>query len=232
MFTGINLASNSHGNRYDYRCRDDKTKKAMNADNKFPVNWFDLVVVAVLVVGFLRGRKRGLSQELVDLIQWIAIICVGAFLYLPVGQMFAQFTSSSLLFSYVFVYLGIAVVIKLFFVIAKRGVGGKLVGSDVFKGAEYYLGMVAGMVRFACVLILILAVLHSRYFSPEEIAADDKMQKEVYGSKFFPGFHATQLKVFENSLSGTFVEKQLSFLLITPTAGKSEKFKQKEYSPL
>ena len=137
----------------------------MNADNKFPVNWFDLVVVAVLVVGVLRGRKRGMSQELVDLIQWIAIICGGAFLYLPVGKMFAQTTSSSLLFSYVFVYLGIAVVIKLFFLMIKRSAGGKLVGSDVFGGAEYYLGMFAGMVRFACVLLLVLAVLHSRYFT-------------------------------------------------------------------
>ena len=58
------------------------------------------------------------------------------------------------------------------------------------------------------------------------------MKKEVYGSKFFPGYHATQLEVFENSLSGTFVEKQLSFLLITPTAGKTEAFKLKEFNPL
>jgi len=173
-----------------------------------------------------------MSQELVDVIQWIVIICGGAYLYLPVGEWFAATTSSGLLFSYTAVYLGLAVIIKIFFVTVRRGVGGKLVGSDVFKGAEYYLGMFAGLVRFACVLIMILAVLHSRYFTPAEIAADDKMQKEVYGSDFFPGLHALQLEVFENSLSGNFVQKQLAFLLIKPTVGKSEKFKQREYSPL
>ncbi|MBI3853468.1 MAG: CvpA family protein [Verrucomicrobia bacterium] len=204
----------------------------MNADHRFPVNWFDLVVVAVLVVGVLRGRKRGMSQELVDLIQWLAIICGGAFLYQPLGQTFAQFTSSGMLFSYVFVYLLIAVVIKLFFMMIKHSIGGKLVGSDVFGGAEYYLGMPAGMVRFACVLMMALALLNARSFTAEEIAADDKFQNDVYGSKFFPGLNALQNEVFENSLSGSFVKKQLEFLLITPTAPSNRKFKLKEFNPL
>ena len=109
----------------------------MSADGKFPLNWFDLVVVAVLVVGVLRGRKRGMSQELVDVIQWIVIIGGGAYLYLPIGQWFAETTSSSQLFSYVAVYIGLAILIKLLFLVIRRGVGGKLVGSDVFKGAEW-----------------------------------------------------------------------------------------------
>ena len=104
-------------------------------------------------------------------------------------------------------------------------------GSDVFKGGEYYLGMAAGLVRFACVVMLMLAVLNARYFSPEEIAADDSFQKDVYGSKFFPGVSALQKEVFEHSLSGSFVKKQLEFLLITPTAPRKGGFKLKEFNP-
>lgn len=202
----------------------------MNAGDKFPVNWVDLVIVAILVLGVLRGRKRGMSQELVDVIQWITIIFSGAFLYQSIGQTFAQLTSSSMLFSYIFVYLWIAVVIKLFFVMIKHSVGGKLMGSDIFGGSEYYLGMAAGMVRFLCVLMLILAVLNARYYSPEEIAADDKFQQELYGSKYFPGLSAVQRHVFQNSLSGSFVKNQLEFMLIKPTAPRRDGFKLKEFA--
>jgi uncharacterized membrane protein required for colicin V production len=203
----------------------------MNAGNKLPVNWFDLAVVALLVVGVFRGRKRGMSQELVDLIQWIAIIFGGAFLYLPIGQMFAQLTSSGMLFSYVFVYVWIAVATKILFVIIKQSVGARLVGSDLFGGAEYYLAMGAGLLRFGCMLLMSLALLNARYFSPAEIAAVDKMEKEVYGSNFFPGLNALQGDVFENSLSGSFVKKQLEFMLIKPTAPRQGGFKLKEFTP-
>ena len=203
----------------------------MNLDYKVPLNWFDLAALVVLLLGVLRGRKRGMSQELVDLVQWAVIICGGTFLYQPVGQMFAQLTSSSLLYSYVSAYLGIAVIIKLFFLAIKHSVGGKLVGSDVFRGGEYYLGMAAGMMRFACALLLTLAVLNARYFSPEEIAADEKFQKDVYGSTFFPGVSELQKEIFRQSLSGSFVKNHLEFILITPTAPRKDGFKQKEFTP-
>ena len=190
----------------------------MTLDNKFPLNWFDALLLIILIVGVLRGRKRGMSQELVDLFQWIGIICGGAFFYKPLGDTFALSTSSGRLFSYIFVYILIAVSIKLFFLLIKRSAGGKLVGSDVFGGAEYYLGMIAGLVRFACVLLMVLALLNARYFSSEEIAEDARFQNDVYGSKLFPGLHTVQQQVFENSLSGSFIKKQLEFLLITPTS--------------
>ena len=203
----------------------------MNVGNKLPVNWFDLLVVALLVVGVFRGRKRGMSQELVDLIQWMVIIFGGAFLYMPIGQMFAQLTSSGMLFSYVFVYVWIAVATKILFLIIKQSVGARLVGSDIFGGAEYYLAMGAGLLRFGCMLLMSLALLNARYFSPAEIAADNKMQKEVYGSNFFPGLNALQQDVFENSLSGSFVKKQLEFMLIKSTPPRQSGFKLKEFTP-
>ncbi len=203
----------------------------MNAGNKFPVNWFDLLVVALLVVGVFRGRKRGMSLELLDLIQWLVIIFAGAFLYKPIGEMFAQMTSTGMLFSYLFVYVWIAVATKILFIIIKQTIGARLVGSDLFGGAEYYLAMVAGLLRFGCMVMMSLALLNARYFSPAEIAADEKMKKEVYGSDFFPGLSTLQNEVFENSLSGSFVKKQVEVMLIKPTPPRQGGYKLKEFNP-
>ena len=45
----------------------------MNLD-KLPFNWFDFVLVVVLVVGVFRGRKHGMSEELLPLLKWLAIL--------------------------------------------------------------------------------------------------------------------------------------------------------------
>jgi len=38
---------------------------------------------------------------------------------------------------------------------------GQIIGSDVFGNAEYYLGMCAGAVRYACVTLVVLAFLNA-----------------------------------------------------------------------
>ena len=48
----------------------------MNADST--PNWFDLLLLAMICAGVLRGRKRGMSEELLDFLQWLAIIIGGA----------------------------------------------------------------------------------------------------------------------------------------------------------
>ena len=45
-------------------------------------------------------------------------------------------------------YITVAIVVKLAFAGMKKATGGKLLGSNVFGRAEYYLGMMAGAVRF------------------------------------------------------------------------------------
>ena len=42
----------------------------------FTLSWFDLVALAVLVVGLFRGRKRGMSEELLDVFQWLLIVVI------------------------------------------------------------------------------------------------------------------------------------------------------------
>src|SRR2546422_4577368 len=42
------------------------------------INWFDLFVLVMLVVGIFVGRKRGMSLELLSVLQWLMIVFVAA----------------------------------------------------------------------------------------------------------------------------------------------------------
>jgi hypothetical protein len=96
-------------------------------------------------------------------------------------------------------------------------VGSRLFGSNLFGNAEYYLGMPAGMVRYACVLLFVLAFLNARQYTPAQIEASDKYQERWYGAHFFPNLHTVQVQVFEKSFTGPYVKKYLGVLLIEPT---------------
>jgi len=195
--------------------------------DKLPFNFFDFVLLAVLVAGVLRGRKHGMSEELLGLFKWLAILIICALAYEPIGKMFVG--SFTLLFCYVMAYLTAGLVILIVFAGIKRALGGKLLGSDLFGKAEYYLGMGSGLVRFTCMLLAALALLNARYFSPNEVKAMENFQNDVYGSNFFPTLHSVQSAVFERSLLGPWIKENLSFLLIKPTEPEDRKFKQKEF---
>ena len=195
-----------------------------------PFNAFDLLLLVVLAAGIARGRKHGMSEELLSLLQWLAIVLVGATLYEPGGLVLGQFTSLlGRLSCFLLAYLGVALVVMLLFALLKRALGGKLLGSDVFGRTEYYLGMSSGFIRAFCVLLAGLALLNARYFSPTEVRAMEKFQDDMYGSNFFPTLHTIQATVFEKSLTGPWIKQNLGFLLIKPTEPDKRDLHQKEF---
>ena len=197
--------------------------------DQLPVNLFDFLLLAFLVAGVLRGRKLGMSGELLSLLKWLAILTGCALVYQPIGQMFAQSTGIfSMLASYLTAYIVVAFVIFALFALIHRGLGGKLVGSDLFGSSEYYLGMGSGLVRFGCIALALLALLNARYFNATEIRAEENFQKDVYGSHFFPTLHGVQSTVFEKSLTGPWIRENLGFLLIKPTAPENKQIQRRE----
>ena len=188
----------------------------MNLEN-LPFNWVDLAVLGALIVGAIIGRKKGISEELLPVFQWLAIVVVGALYYEPMGKFLAGYTNMSLLLAYLTVYAGIAVGHVFFFSWVKRLVGEKLVAGDLFGGLEYYLGVAAGILRAACIVIVAFALLHSPYFSPEQLAADAKMQRDNFGSISFPTVSQLQQAVFQQSATGRCVKKYLNEQLIAST---------------
>ena len=183
----------------------------------FSLNWFDLVVVAVWTVGLWRGRKRGISVEILDVLRWLVVIVVCTLYYRPMGRLFAAYTNLGLLPAFILAYLFLLSLIALGFSWLKRMVGEKLVSGDLFGKSEYYLGMVGGVVRFSCMLLAALAILHAKEITSEQRAAQDKMQKDNFGDISFPTFASVQYDVFYGSLSGRFVRTHLSDQLISGT---------------
>ncbi len=196
--------------------------------DKLPVSVFDVIVLAVLVIGLMRGRKHGMSEELVGLITWLAVVAGCAFVYEPAGEWFAKTSPFSLLACFIMVYIAAALLILSIFAFCKSRIGGKLVGSDIFGRAEYYLGMGSGVVRLACMLLAFLALLNARYFTPMEVKAMEAFQNDVYGSNYFPTWHTAQAFVFEKSFSGGWIRDHLGLLLIKPTQPENKEFHQKE----
>ena len=199
---------------------------------QLPVNLFDLVLLTALVLGILRGRSHGMSEELLLLVKWLVILFACGFLYEPAGAFFAQETPFSLLASYLIVYVGVGLLILGAFALVKHSLGGKLLGSDIFGRSEYYLGMGAGVVRYICMLLTAMSLLNARYFSPKQVQAMTAFQKDVYGSDFFPTLHSAQAIVFERSLTGPWIRDNLGFLLIKPTQSETKELHQREANML
>jgi len=197
--------------------------------NKLSVNMFDVGLLIVLVMGLFSGRKHGMSEELMSLLKWLAVLLGCGFLYEPLGSWLAQSSPFSLLSSFLMVYITIALAILGLFALVKHRLGGKLIGSDIFGRSEYYLGMGGGLVRFACIVLVFLAVLNARYFSPQEVRAMEAFQDDVYGKNYFPTWHTAQNVVFETSFSGSWIKDNLGFLLIKPTQPEDKQFHQRDF---
>lgn len=181
-------------------------------------NWVDLVVVALLILGIVRGRKRGMSEEILDTFKWLLIVVAAGYCYEPLGAIISQSTLFGALTCYIAVYVTIVIIFKVLFASLKKRLGDKLVGSDVFGRGEYYMGMLAGLLRYACIVVVGLALLNARHYTAEELQAKAVYQETNFGtSGLFPTFSSLQSEVFNGSLSGTLATEYLSTFLIRRT---------------
>lgn len=188
-----------------------------------PLGAIDLVTAVVLFLGILRGRRRGLSEELLDMLQWVAIIVLGGMYYRTVSQMVGQSPMFSRVTYNVTAYLIIALVVKLVFSIIKRRLGEKIIGADIFGRCEYYFGMMGAMVRFACVYLFLLNFLHAPLYTAEDLVANQKYQERWFSDIRFPTPCTMQQTVFKESATGWLAERYLNPVLLEPAKrGTSE----------
>lgn len=183
-------------------------------------DYFDIAAVCWLIIGLLWGRKRGISQELLPLLQWIAIVLAAGLLYEPFGLFIHKSTFFTPLWSNVTAYVLIAGGVHLIYFVAKLSLGAKLVGMNIFGRSEFYLGMVAGGARFACILLAGMALMNSRIATESELANTEKFQKENFSDIRFPTYGGFQQDVLVKSYSGKLVRSKLkSVLIATETPG-------------
>ena len=180
-------------------------------------NGFDLVVLVMLVLGFYYGRKNGMSKEVLPSLQWLSVVIVGGLFYPVAAQLVVPPASLSPLTSNILGYVVLSLAVFFVFSILKRTLGLRLFKSNLFGNAEYYLGIPAGMVRFACIVLFALAFLNARQYTPEEIKNHNDYEQRWYGSDFFPGLFTVQDNVFKKSFTGPYIKEYLDELLIKST---------------
>jgi uncharacterized membrane protein required for colicin V production len=184
----------------------------------FSVNWVDWAVMLVLLAGVVHGRRRGMSGEILDVFKWLCIVVAAGALHGLGGELIAANTSLGLLYSYLSAYVLIALVIGLVFSFIKRRVGEKFVRGDTFGNGEYYLGMFAGGLRYACIVVVAFALLHARRYSADELQREVKFQEDNFGSSYFPTVGTLQQEVFKRSFIGQAANDYLSIVLISGTS--------------
>jgi len=196
--------------------------------DKLPVNWFDAAVLLVLSLGLFLGRKHGMTKEVMRVFQWLALVIVCGLCYETAAQAVVNIAAWDKATSYVTGYLILAFLVWLVFLGLKRVFVPRLTGSNVFGGAEYYLGMFSGMVRSACMLFFALALLNAPVYTQAEIAAHQAYVKRwygggIYGGNYIPDLHTVQESVFKKSFVGPYIKDYLGTLLINTEPTESQK---------
>ncbi len=186
------------------------------------VGWVDFVTILVICVGIMRGRKRGLSEELLDTTMWILILVAGGFYYRNLGDLMNQKPLLSKLTYYMLSYILIALGLKILFTFIKQKFGAKIVESDLFGRLEFYGGMAAGAVRFTCIYFFLISLLHAPHYSAEFLAKRAKDVDYNYGSDFFPHPSKIQKAVFNDSFTGKRAEQHFAKLLMEQMDGNSK----------
>jgi len=200
--------------------------------NNLPFNWFDVVFVVILCLGLWRGRRNGMTKEVMPTFQWLTLILVCGMFYPLFAPTYTNTLGTGKLASAVLGYFTLALATWVVFSILKRIFVPLLTGSNIFGGGEYYWGTVFGMIRFACMLVAALSLLNAPFYTTAEIQAHNAYVARwfgggMYSGNFFPDINTVQEQVFKKSFTGPYLKNYLGTLLID-TAPPNVKQPQKK----
>jgi len=211
-------------------------------------NWFDMALLAIIIIGLWRGRKNGMSREFLPTTQWLLIVVGGGFAAIPAAKYLTQWGVTAQLVSFVkavfessatergvglvWSYLLIALFISIIFSVIKRRMKAKVEGSSAFGSSEYYLGMISGVIRFACITVFTLALLNCPFYSQVEVDARMAADKKnfgggLYAGNYFPHLFNIQQEIFKKSLSGPYIKTGLHAILLEDGTGDVKKPEKK-----
>ncbi|MGH7952191.1 MAG: CvpA family protein [Limisphaerales bacterium] len=196
--------------------------------DKLPFGWFDILLAAVLVCGLFRGRKSGMTKEMLPMLQWVAIVVISGLGYTLAGSVLGHLAGLREQTGLILGYLTLAFLVFLIFSFVKKTFASRLEGSNLFGRSEYYLGMLSGMVRFGCVLFFAMALLNAPVYSAAEVEAHNAYIKRWYGGgiykgNYFPTLQNVQESVFKNSFTGPLIKNHLGALLINTVSPNGTK---------
>jgi uncharacterized membrane protein required for colicin V production len=176
---------------------------------------FDVLLIIMAGLGIWRGKVRGISEELLDFLQWVVIVVAGGLLYELAGNLLVK-ASLSRLWANIGGYVLVAIAVVILFSFISKSVGNKLVDTDYFGAWEYRLGITAGAIRFLCIWIAVLAVLHARYYEAAQVEAERKAMVADTGMVLVPTWGMLNRMAFYDSFTGPYIRTYLKHQLITP----------------
>jgi hypothetical protein len=112
--------------------------------------------------------------------------------------------------------------------------GDKLLAADAFGRGEYFCGMFAGALRFGCMVLMCMALLHAYYVPPAPPQATAKTtaksrEMDLSALALFSP-EARQQDVFSRSFIGPVIQRHLSTLLLKPVSALAASKKPKTES--
>ncbi len=198
--------------------------------DKLPFGWFDVALVAVLGFGLFRGRKNGMTKEVLPMFQWVATVLVCGLAYEMVGQLIINLSGLGKLPGYLLGYFSLMLLVYLLFYSLKKMLMPRLTGSNFFGSGEYYLGMASGLIRYACILFVALALLNAPYYTAADIAGTKAFNARWFGGgeqgfsgDFFPTLQTVQAGVFKDSFTGKYIKDYAGVMLVDSTPGAADK---------
>jgi hypothetical protein len=204
--------------------------------DKLPFGWFDFVFVALLAFGVYRGRKNGLTKELGPTLRWVSIVLVSGLGYEFAGQIFFNFTGLGRTGSNALGYLALAFVVFVVFIPVDGFLTTRLVGSSFFGGAEYYLGIFAGMTRYLAIILFCMSLMSAPHYTAAEIQAEKDFAAQTFGGgqqgfngDFFPTFQQVQEGILKKSLVGPVIADNLGLVLINSGPASPQKLAAKPH---
>ena len=104
---------------------------APTATHGIPFNWFDIAAVVVLGFGLFRGKRNGMSKELLPLVQWLVLLPVCGLVYPKLAAVLAGFVPDKF-WTCILSYLALAMVVFIVFKMLKQQIAEKVVAGDFF----------------------------------------------------------------------------------------------------
>jgi hypothetical protein len=181
-----------------------------------------------------------MTKEVLPMFQWLATVLACGLGYEIVGQLIINLSGWGKLPCYLMGYFGLMFVVYLVFHLLKKLFSERLTGSNFFGSGEYYLGMVSGLIRYACLLLVALALLNAPYYTAADIASSKAYNARWFGGglqgysgDFFPTLQSVQAAVFKNSLIGPFIKNYLGVIFINsvPAGADNQKSSAVQQKP-
>lgn len=180
----------------------------------FPINWFDALLVGVIIFGVYRGKKTGALPQIFGFCQWTLMLVICSFLYAAPIRWLSKPCHMQPdvmgLIIYPIELAGVGSVLLFIRFLIER----KVEKREAFGRCENYVAMLAGAARFFVILLTAMAWLSGCYVTENDLRDYKKSIDDNFGGIGLPAISMIHDDVFHGSFSGRFAKEYLKPVLM------------------